>query len=117
MKLINLTDHPVNVLDADGVERVIQPSGITARLEEAREETQPIYTTSGVFKTNVVVRGRVVDLPEPQPGVAFIVSSFVLQAVDGSRADVFAPGPLIRENGKVVACKGLTATSHYAIPF
>ncbi|MEM2991102.1 MAG: hypothetical protein QXQ02_07975, partial [Halobacteria archaeon] len=56
--------------------------------------------------------GEVLDLPEPEPGVFYIVSGVVLSAVGDSRQDLLAPdtGPasVVRDgDGKIVGVRRL----------
>jgi hypothetical protein len=54
--------------------------------------------------------GQIENLPEPTDGVIYITSSLVAQAAQ--RVDVVSPdtGPTaIRENGQIVAVRGLQA--------
>ena len=58
--------------------------------------------------------GAVLGLPHPRPGVYYIVSALVLAQVP-NRADVFAPGPALRDaDGRVVGCVGLSGTPAFA---
>jgi hypothetical protein len=109
MNIINLTPHPLNLQDTDGQMVVIPPSGKIARVDETRDYLGLIDGLR-VTRPNY---GEVVNLPAPQPGCIFVVSALVLQAVP-DRADVFAPGPAIRDaDGKIVGADGLSATPAY----
>jgi len=109
-KLINLTPHMVTIKTEHGEVHVL-PSGQSAR---CAEERQLVASLSGVPVSRARY-GEVQGLPEPQPGVAYIVSALVLGAVGDQRADVFAPGPGIRDTeGRIVACDGLSCGSAFA---
>ena len=55
--------------------------------------------------------GEVTGLPDPQAGVAFVVSAAVVSASPG-RTDLFSPGRLIRdEHGQPTQCVGLVANT------
>jgi hypothetical protein len=107
--IVNLTPHPLNLKRVDGTMLTIPPSGTVARVAEKR-------TDLGVLAGLAVTRaeyGAVEGLPEPVPGKIFVVSALVLAAVQ-QRADVFAPGPAIRDaDGKIVGADGLSATPAY----
>ena len=71
-------------------------------------DPQPGVESCTVSFNRPVLYGEVEGLPEPQPGVLYIVSMLVAQRV--MRADVVSPdsGPTaIRENGQIVAVRAL----------
>jgi hypothetical protein len=103
MELKNLTPHALVVAG-----RTIEPSGVVARVSVSFEDAgsvDGIPVVSQVF-------GQVEGLPEPQEGVAFIVSGMVLATIKG-RADVFAPdtGPtaIRNEKGHIIGVVRLVA--------
>ena len=109
MKLINLTPDPVCIFDEDGqlVEEVL-PSGHLAYIEE---ESTELPSLEGMPMRRVV-RGRVIGLLKPEPGVLQIVDAMVFHV--SRRVDVVAPGPLLRDStGRVRGCIGLTALMAY----
>ena len=97
-KYVNLTPHPVRLNDG----REFPPSGTVARVAAS-------YTP---FDENGVCRavfGPVQGLPDPQPGVIYIVSALVAQAA--RRDDVVSPAtghPLARRDasGQIVSVPG-----------
>ena len=105
-KLINLCPHTIDILDEAGFTALtVAPSGTVARVSQREEAVDfpgmPCRVTRQVF-------GEVVDLPESQPGVVFIVSRLVAAACP-NRKDLFIPGPLVRdESGNPVGCYGLS---------
>ena len=102
---INCTPHPINVLDAEGVQHTIPASGTVARCAAVRTE-EP---AQGGFRVVRQSFGAVEGLPAPVPGTTYIVSALVLSALGGSRPDVVAPdtGPdAIREGGQIKAVRG-----------
>ena len=89
----------------------IPPAGQVARCEEQRTDCGSV---DGIA-VSTARYGAVDGLPEPQPGTFYIVSGLVLAAVGDRRADVFAPGPAIRDGeGRIVACDGLSAGPAFA---
>jgi len=96
MNLINLTAHTINV---QGLEP-IQTSGYVARVhthmhQDGDIQGVPIFVRSGE---------TVVNLPEPEEGVIFIVTSYVREAVP-KRKDLISPTKLVRDrNGAVIGC-------------
>jgi hypothetical protein len=101
MNIINLTPHPL-VLEHHGENMTIESSGI-ARCATTETEVDiidgiPIVTTQF---------GMVTGLPDPAPGVVYVVSSITAQAVP-DRADVFVPARPVRdEKGRIIACRAL----------
>ena len=88
----------------------LAPSGAVARCAETRADAGDV---AGVPVT-VASFGAVEGLPEPRPGTYYIVSALVLAQVP-DRADVFAPGPALRDaDGRVVGCVGLSGTPAFA---
>jgi len=89
--VVNLTPHTVKIV-SDGVEYVIEPSGMVARVSAVYNEAAPARQLPNVtFVTREF--GEVEGLPEPD-GNMYIVSGFVLAAVEASgdvRMDVVAP--------------------------
>lgn len=113
-RIINLTPHPINMKTVDGENVTIEPSGMVARVSETRVECQPINGTVPV--TYITYDSGISGLPEPEEGTIYVVSSLVLQVVGSRRADVFAPGPAIRDDaGRVVGCDGLSCGVKYAV--
>lgn len=104
MLFVSLLPHTISVVCDDGTVRVIAPSGAVARCsvtDEIVDTIDSMYITRQTF-------GEVVGLPEPEEGVAFIVSRMVAAAVP-ERHDLYIPGPLIRDaEGVVVGCSGLS---------
>lgn len=112
MRFINLTPHTLNVKassgdfvtilpDADGPARVIY------------DQLPPEQIRVGNFDSfEVTVAGsprEIVNLPDPQPNIIFIVAKAVADAAPRHRGDLMSPGRLIRDaDGKVVGCDGLT---------
>lgn len=103
MDFINLTPHAISI---DGI-ATFPPYGRVARVE--MEMSKGISV--GGIRVNIRQPGRVVDLPDPVPGVCYIVSSMVLDTLKGSRPDVYAPdtgADAIRNvQGHIVAVRGL----------
>ena len=114
-RLVNLTPHKVNIRMADGVDLVLLPEPVAARVAAtSRAETSLAvvmldgFSIGGIPVAASVTEG-IVGLPEPQPGVVFVTSAIVAEAATkAGRRDVLAPGTgpsdgAIRENGQVVA--------------
>jgi len=93
MKLVNLTNRTINILDEYGNERFsIAPSGlvVAASMQANIIETIHLDETQAVDVVEYEY-GAVSSMPEPKPGVCYVVSYAVLQALQGSRPDVVSP--------------------------
>lgn len=93
MKLVNLTPHPINVIGENGMSITIKPSGKVARvIQETVEDTIDVALTPSIsvtLKVKNVENVRVIELPPPEDGTIYIVSTLVAQTVP--RHDVIAP--------------------------
>ncbi|GAB2515904.1 hypothetical protein HNR10_005260 [Nocardiopsis aegyptia] len=105
MPVVNLTPHVVTVVDARS--RVIQRwprAPEPARVEAVRV---PVRGAAGVPAGVPLVAERRTraNLPEPQEGVWFIVSS-VVGSAHPERRDLLVPSDLVRDGkGVVTACR------------
>lgn len=106
MKLTNLTPHAINVIGANG-NTTIAPSGTVARVSA---KNVPDGEVNGIPVSRIEY-GEIVDLPEPQDGVFYIVSMLVGSAAKSlGRTDLVGPdsGRAIRnEAGQIVGVPGL----------
>ncbi len=112
MKLINLTPHRLDVKDENGTWTTLSTSGQVARVTTQSTPAEPVDAefpaVTVPISTWIVEYGEVEGLPDPEPGVGYVVSGLVLSALGGSRPDVFAPGDLIRDSsGRPIGCHGL----------
>ncbi len=114
VEFLNLTPHPICLRTADGGDLTIPPSGQIARVAQHPSET--LYLAG--FPVPVVTPprfGAVEGLPEPEGGVAYLVSGLVLSHTPSDRGDVFAPatGPkdgAIRDaDGRIIAVTRLVS--------
>ena len=87
---INLTPHAIRIIDVDLVIHKINPSGTVARVETVETEEVPVVVDGAKFSVTSRTMGAVSGLPEPNGVSIYIVSSMVLDAIQG-RSDVFAP--------------------------
>lgn len=119
--LVNLTPHPIEVLNDDN-ECIVE---FAPPLEDAGVRVETIETELGEIQidcTNahafseapagirIPIRhvgfGSVRNLPKPQPKTFFIVSGLI-QANAPERTDLVVPSPLVRdEDGRVIGCRG-----------
>ena len=109
MKIVNLTPHVLNILNADGFGGIDLPSSGLARVATSRVQTGEARGIP-LFETRF---GEVTGLPDAQEGTLFVVSGIVAAHPSvRSREDVFSPGELVRdEGGKPIGCRGLSRTA------
>ena len=112
MELINKTPHPVVLVLEDGAKITLEPVMPTPRVSSSSVVTATYTITDGNGIEHEIVReapvfGEVVDLPEPQEGVLYVVSMLVAARAVG-RNDLVSPGRQLRnEAGQVIGCAGL----------
>jgi hypothetical protein len=88
-KIVNLTPHEVNVA---GV--TFPPSGTVARVATVQTEAGTLVLGETTIPVVHNTYGEVEGLPDPEPGVVYLVSALVLSALEAQgiyRDDVFAP--------------------------
>lgn len=88
------------------------PSGSVARVEKEELFCGEVITECGtVIEMHALVAGEVTGLPAPVPGIFYIVSGQVREAVP-HRMDVVSPGRLLRDTeGRVRGCAGWAVNS------
>lgn len=102
--LLNATPHALNIVQSDGNILTLKASGICPRCES----NELVDRAIGLIQVTKQTLGHVEGLPDPVPGLYFIVSRLVASAAD-NRDDLLVPGSLIRDDqGKVIGCKGLS---------
>ena len=109
MTLINLTPKDVTICAIDGAPILTVPAFETsARCRVERQHDECVRVMGNAIPIGVPSYGAIEGLPDPEPGVGYIVSAMVRQA--SGRADVFSPGEAIRDDeGHVIGCRGLDA--------
>lgn len=103
--LVNVTPHDLTILsDAGSLE--LPRSGHVARVKVERELVEVI----GTFEVTRARFGELEGLPEAAEGVVYVASLLAAQAAAAiGRADVLAPGELVRDAaGQPTGCRGLT---------
>lgn len=111
VECINLTPHPIVLLDKDDQEVLTIPT-----TDVTRVSSQTV--TVGYFRINGVLvprshtqYGEVEGLPDPTPGVIYIVSGMVVSVLAQQgihRDDLLVPGMQIRDDqGRVIGCRSL----------
>ena len=98
---INLTPHTINIISATAT-TAISSSG----LARCAAPATPAFSHEGV-EVVTTSYGEVSGLPDPTPGVFFIVSGLVRAALP-HRKDLLSPGDLVRdEKGQPIGCRNL----------
>ena len=103
--LINMTPHPITIVDAEGtVIKVIPASGNLIRL--AQFTVPQNYTIDDVPVTKSTY-SEPNGLPEYQLGIFYIVSQLVKSACP-DREDLLVPAEVVRDSsGNIVGCRSL----------
>jgi len=116
MKLINLTPHTINIINEEGKEFSIPPSGQVMRVSQELYRTAPLYTSIGPVDTWVFEGFKKVELPPREGGKIYLVSLptlIALKAQGVRRPDIVAPdtgkGAVRNEKGQVIAVRRLLA--------
>jgi hypothetical protein len=103
-QFINLTPHTLNIIKADGSTIDIQPSGNIARVSSS----STIVATLKGINVSQQTFGDVIDLPDAQDGIIYIVSQMVKDRVP-DRPDVLVPGAPVRDSeGRIIGANGLS---------
>lgn len=104
-QFVNLTPHILNIIAADGSTVYIPPDG--NRIARVGSISSIVATVNGI-NINKQTFGKVMDLPDPQDDVVYIVSRMVKDRVP-DRDDVVVPGVPFRDtDGKVIGAWGLS---------
>lgn len=110
MELINLTNHPINILAKDKQKIItIPPSGILARSIQSTEQMGFIDYNGVQIPVTQTTYGRVIGVPDPQPGKAYIVSKIVAERFNSDlRDDIFIVNGIVKDpNGGRLGCLSL----------
>ncbi|WP_432559347.1 hypothetical protein [Granulicoccus sp. GXG6511] len=108
--LINLTPHHVTVF-TDAGEVTFAATGTFARLAETKTSAADLTTAQGDVPTEVVTYHGLTDLPDPQPGMAYLVSRVV--AAESDRTDLYFPSGEVRDkDGRIIGCRTLGRFEH-----
>src|SRR6266851_5574635 len=104
--VVNLTGHDIRLTDG-GEDRLVPASDQVARVT-SKMRHRDLLDVAGL-RIPVVERfdHALTGLPEPEPGVWFVVSALV--AAHANRADVVSPGALMRDprTGHVLSARYL----------
>jgi hypothetical protein len=108
-KLVNLTPHAINLM-VGGTTITIQPSGVVARCATTRTQAGTLDVDGVQIPVNVLGFGAVQDLPAPQDGVFYVVSSLVANAAK-DRQDLLTVDDAVRDaSGNIIGARALART-------
>lgn len=105
VEIVNLTPHAITLVGCglNGADLVILPSGIVARASAKTVRCGDL----GIIPVTTTEYGEVKNLPDPEEGTIYIVSSLVAQRCR-NRDDVFIPNESVRDSeGRIIGCKSL----------
>lgn len=110
--VINLTPHTINLVAEDGTQLLSLESQGVARVASTTEVVGHLQVGDVVVPRTHTAFGEVEGLPDPEPGVGYIVSNMVISALVQhgrlDRNDLFTPGLQVRdEQGRVIGCRSL----------
>lgn len=107
MNVVNLTPHQVILMPVKGGQVIFPAAGPVARIREiAVAETWLIAESGRVPIQQIAYADQVDGLPDPSPGVLYLVSRVTAAAV--RRDDlVFPQGELRDDNGQIIGCRAL----------
>jgi len=100
--IVNLTPHEIHLYRGDELVEKIKSSGI-ARVAVRSE----IIGEINGFPISKNFYGEIIGLPEPQPGIFYVVSALVAQAAAGRRTDLLVVNDTVRDQeGRIIGCRG-----------
>ena len=107
MTIINLTPHPINIIDEEGnIIKVFESAGVA----RAAQEDVEIGTLEGIPIIESTF-GKPFGLPEPSWGVYYIVSALTAKAASLSgrtTEDLLLTGKTVRnDEGQIIGCQAL----------
>lgn len=103
-QIINMTPHPIHIVDADGNLVKTYPKGDS--LIRLSASTVAVGMIDGV-PTSKTVFSDPVGLPDFSDGTWYIVSQLVKSALP-ERTDLLVPAEMVRDaNGNILGCKSL----------
>ena len=98
--LINLTGHEIHELETN---TFIPPSQYKLRTTCVTTEVASINGIRTYKSEEHVLNSK---LPKPVVGVVYVVSALALNAIPADRTDFVCPKQVVREEGKIIGCKG-----------
>jgi hypothetical protein len=108
--LKNLTPHPLHIKADDGETIVLNPERFTTRVQCENLLIDKLYVCNKLVNLRRMTYGLITNLPDPQEGVIYIVSSMVKDhPLCKDREDIVKVGTRVRgTSGETIACYGLS---------
>lgn len=107
--IINLTPHPVVILD-DKMHKIVSfpTSDSIARVETERKHIANLNVRGVKVPINKIKNGEANGVPEPQEDTIYIVSLMTARALP-ERTDLYIADGCVKDEytGRVVGCRGL----------
>ena len=111
-KILNYTLHPITILTDEGA--INLPSHGQARCSTSRELIEYLDCEGAKIRINKTVFGGVMGLPEQREDTVIVVSAIVANVMRSKgRADLMVVDSPVREGGKIVGCRALSAETIY----
>ena len=108
MELRNLTPHALTIYGQGGTISLGKGEGPFPRLTVSRKDAGSMQIGGVIIPVYIPTLGQVIDLPDPQKGIGYLVSALVADALP-EREDLYSPGELVRdEEGVIVGANGLS---------
>lgn len=106
-RVVNLTANTVVVRSPDGNESAFAPHGTMARRQEATTRLGDLDIDGHVVPLVHQELGELVGLPDPEPGVVYVVSRLAALACPERNDVVYPAGEIHDDRGQLVAVKSL----------
>lgn len=107
--IINLTPHPIIILDEKGHKIVTFPtSDIIARVESDRRHVANLNVRGVKVPITKIKSGDVYDMPEPQEDTIYIVSTMTARGLP-DRQDLYIADGIVKDeySGRTIGCRSL----------
>ncbi len=105
MRIINLTPHTINLMDAENRIIARYPSEGIARASSQRETAHTLDINGHTVNINRAVFGSVEGLPAPQPDTYYIVSAITAKAAYGRDDLILTDSSVRNEDGQIIGCR------------
>jgi len=100
--IVNLTPHEIHLYRGDELAEKIKSSGIA----RVAVRSEVIGEIDG-FPISKNFYGEITGLPDPLPGIFYVVSALVAQAAAGKRTDLLVVNDTVRDkDGRIIGCRG-----------
>lgn len=107
-RIVNLTPHPLVVLDGGDIVLEVPPTGNVCRINEIRDPPIEVGADGSVVPVvNLRYSAEINGLPRPSLGVLYLVSRVAAAAIRG-RDDIVFPLDEVRdERLRIIGCRAL----------